>query len=199
MSRTEHGNAGLDDTGFFRGNLLKGFAQILLVIQIDGRNDGGQRGDNIGGVETAAKPGFPQNDVHLLTRKMLERHDRDHLKECRQAVGRKFFQERLQTFSQPHDFRLGHWPAIHLNAFTEAQQMRRGVQPGLQPGLPADALQHGAHRPFAVGAGHVNETQAFVRIAGVCGQLARIVEAQLGTQQAQLVQPIDGFRIRHGF
>ena len=156
----------------FAGNLLKGFAQILLVIRSMGVMT---EASGVTILVASRRPsGFPQNGN--TSSPMLERHDRDHLKECRQAVGRKFFKSACRhsvsrTFpprtlagDSPNAFRLSKCGEVYSPVFSLAS---------------SDALQHGAHRPLAVGASHVNETQAFVRIAGVCGELARIVEASL--------------------
>ena len=162
--------------------MLERVAQILLVIEVDGGDDRGERGDDVGGIKPTAQTGFPQNNVHLLPRKMLEGHHGDHFKKSRQPICGKISHERLQTFHQPYHLRLTDRLAVDLNAFAKAQEVRRGEQASLHSRLAADAFEHGAHGSFAVGAGHVSEAQALMRIAGVGGEGARIFQVQLGPQ-----------------
>ena len=77
--------------------------------------------------------------------------------------------------------------------------MRRGEQPRAAPGSAVDALQHGAGGTFAIGASHVDETQFRLRIACQCGQFERVFQTELGTEQAQSVQKLNGSVVGHRF
>jgi hypothetical protein len=53
------------------------------------------------------------------------------------------------------------------------------------------------HATFTVSAGDVDDLELLLRIARERRQLAWLVQPELGTKQAQIVQPIDGFGIGH--
>ena len=69
--------------------------------------------------------------------------------------------------------------AVHLNAFLDAGQVRRGEQAGAVAGLAQDGGQHGRGGAFALAAGDVDDPQAFVRIAQQSEQGPHPVELEI--------------------
>ena len=68
-----HPGVGLDDAGFFGGDLLDGVAEKIFVIEINLRDDGDFGSDDVGGIQAAAHAHFEDGDVHFLLREITER------------------------------------------------------------------------------------------------------------------------------
>ena len=76
----DDGNAGLDNAGFFAGDFRQGFAKPFLVVQLDVGDDGGERGDDVGGIQATAHAGFPDHEIAVLSGEVLQSHDRHDFK-----------------------------------------------------------------------------------------------------------------------
>jgi len=96
-----------------------------------------------------------------------------------------------------HHVHLGNQLPVHLDAFAERDQMRRGKQTHAQARRAVNAFQHGTGGTLAVGAGHVDEAQAFFWMARAGGEFAGGVQPQPGAKHPQPVEELDGFRVVH--
>jgi hypothetical protein len=75
----ERGDTGLEDPGFFGGDLLEGVAQELRVLELDG-GDGRDIGtDQVCGVEPSAQAHFHDGDIHRFFGEVAQRHGRQDL------------------------------------------------------------------------------------------------------------------------
>ena len=184
LSGTEYRHAGLDDAGFFSSNFRQSFAQILLVIQIHRRNHGRHRGHDIGRIQPPAQTGFEQHHIAFVPGKRFQRHDGNNFEKGRAGIGRKLTEPLLHGFHQRDHFSLGNVFAVDLDAFAEADQMRRGEEAGSVAGRAINTLQHRAHTAFAVGAGDVDDLKLFLRVVRERSQLAWIIQTELGAEQA---------------
>lgn len=54
-----------------------------------------------------------------------------------------------------------------------------------------------ARRAFAVRSGNVDEAKALLRVVGECGELKRILQADLRAEPAQAIKVLDGFGAIH--
>ena len=61
-----HRHTGFDDAGLFAGDFGQRVAEPFLVVELDIGDDARERGDDVGGIETAAKARFPNDDVAFL-------------------------------------------------------------------------------------------------------------------------------------
>ena len=52
-----------EDAAFFRGNFGDGVAEVFLVVESDVGDDAEERGDDVGGVETATEAYFEDHDL----------------------------------------------------------------------------------------------------------------------------------------
>ena len=194
---TEHRYAGLDDAGFFSSDFRECFAQVLLVIQIHPRDYGRQRSHDVGRIQSPTQTGFEQHHIAFVPGERFQCHDGDDFEKGRAGIGGNLADTLLHGFHQRDHFGLGNVFAIDLDAFAKADQMRRGEEAGSIAGCAIHALKHRAHATFTVGAGDVDDLELLLRIARERRQLAWLVQPELGTKQAQIVQPIDGFGIGH--
>ncbi len=76
--------------------------------------------------------------------------------------------------------------------------MGRGKETGLVSGLAVNALEHGADRSFAVGAGYVDDAQSILRITRLFSETAWVFKAKLGSEKAEVIKPLDGLGVGHG-
>ena len=75
--------------------------------------------------------------------------------------------------------------------------MRRGVQTHTPSRRAVNAFQHGAGRAFAVGAGHMDETEFFLGITRQPGEPARIFQAKMRPKELQALEKFNGFGVSH--
>jgi hypothetical protein len=152
------------------GNLA---ANVWTETNGDVGDHTGQRRDDVGGIQSAAQAGFPDDQVAVLPGEKFQGHHGDHFKKCRVVAGRKLPEQRLQFGHQSHHVVFRDPLPVDLNPLAKRDQMRRGEQAGAPSRRAVNALQHRAGRAFAVGAGHVNEAQPRLRIARQCSCPAR--------------------------
>ena len=197
VGRGEDRDAGFDDAGLFGGDLCPGMAEPLLVIELDIGDDAGERRDDVGGVEPATHAGFPNHQFTALFDEILERQYHDDLEKGRMPIRRKMGEPIPGAFDEADDVVPGDELSVDLDAFAEADQVRRGEQTGAQSGGAVNGLEHGAGRTFAVGAGHVDEPELAVGMAGEFGQAQGVLESQFQAEQPQAVEEFDGLGVSH--
>ena len=75
--------------------------------------------------------------------------------------------------------------------------MRLREQSRAQSGRPVNALQYGAGRTLAVGAGDVDEPEPVLRIARPRSELERVIQPELRAEKAKVVEKLDGLGVCH--
>ncbi len=146
-------HAALNDAGLFTGNFRQGFAQKLLVVDRDRRDDAQRRlCDHIGGIQTAAKSDLKQGIIGRAARHAQQRGAGGDFKigNIRAIVG-------FITFIQQScQIRLSDQCSCQPDTFVKPRQMRRCIgMHALVCGLKTCA-DHGQCAAFAVGAGNMH-------------------------------------------
>ena len=62
----DEGSVGAEDSSLFAGDFCDGVAKVVLMIERDVGDDGEDRVDDVGGVETASEAYFEDGDVEVL-------------------------------------------------------------------------------------------------------------------------------------
>lgn len=75
--------------------------------------------------------------------------------------------------------------------------MRRSIEPNPPAGVAVRCLEEGADGTLSIGAGHVNEAEAMLRMPAACGQFEGGFEAGLKAEDLKATQKADGFRVGH--
>ena len=129
--RGDHHRIRLDDPRFLEGDRGERGAQVLLVVEIDGRDADGQRTDDVGGVEAAAHAHFEYRDVDLPAPEERERQRRRRFEERRRMLETARFSQRLNRFTDACRFvREGgavDRTTVDGESFAEIDQVRRGI------------------------------------------------------------------------
>src|SRR5437667_3534292 len=74
LRRNDYGNSGLEDARLFAGDFANRMAEEILVVEVNGRDEGNGGNDDIGGVETPAQADFEDGEVDASARESLEGH-----------------------------------------------------------------------------------------------------------------------------
>ncbi len=83
LYRADDPRSPLDDSGFFSRNLLDRVPEEILVVEINRRDDGNLRLDNVRGVEPAAQADFVDGELHAMRGKRCKSHGCDAFKKRR--------------------------------------------------------------------------------------------------------------------
>jgi hypothetical protein len=94
----------------------------------------------------------------------------------------------------------------YLHALVDADQVRRGVEAGAQPGGGEDRGERGGRRAFAVGARDEDGTEVLLRIAERSHEDAHLGQLELAPRLAggrvqlgaQGLQAVDCLGVEHG-
>ena len=181
-----HGNAGLDDAGFFVRDFGDGVAKHVRVVERD-RGNGAHLGhDDIRGVEPAAQAHLEHHRRAADLRKVQQRRRRDKLERRGLLVHPLGRFAHLERHSE--QIFIGNIFAIHLNALIEAQHIRRSKQTNLVARRLQNARGERARRPLAVRACHMHDAQAILRAAQALEQLFRTMQPQANVAPRALLQ-----------
>jgi hypothetical protein len=194
--------AGLQDAGLFTGDLGERIAQNAYVIQTDvGDNSNERRGNHVGRVQPSPDPHFQRHQINVLLGEPTKRKRGFQLKFGRFAQFRVAGQSLDVRPDRGHPAReigFGDHAAVDLNALAQIKHVRRQVgsrSVSLRP-------QHGGNerggRTLAVGAGHVNAAQFFVRVAEPGEQHAQPVAPQPHPELEPPAHVGDGLLKVHG-
>ncbi len=188
--------AGLDDTGLGARDFGECVAEILGVLEADVGDHGDFWGiDHIGGVKFAAETYFENHKVAPLTVEVLHADRRNELELARMILhGLRLGAHALGDFAQSF---LRDILAAHLDALPEILDIRGREKACPIARLAQNALDHGAGRAFAVGAGHVDEAQVFLRVAEPVQKFLRARKAQAPLAPGVSVDVIDCFLRGH--
>ena len=129
----DHPRARLDDAGLFRGDFLDGMAEKIFVIEIDLRDDGDFRQQDVRGVETPAHADFAHRKFRRpRAAKYIEGHGGDALEKCRvrgqRPRGEQFLDDLVHARERGGEFGVGNFLAVQANALVDALQVRRSVE-----------------------------------------------------------------------
>ncbi len=98
------------------GDLLDGVAEVLLMVQVDVRDDGDTKIQGVGRVEPATESDFADQSVNT-GREVGERHHREHLELCRLAhLDGDRVQRWLEVLQRFDEIALADRSAIDLDA-----------------------------------------------------------------------------------
>ena len=194
LAGDDGGDAALEDAGLLAGNGGEGVAELVLVIERDGRDDAERRArDDVGGVELAAETDLQDQRVGWMLGEGQEGGSGRDLEigDVVAGVGGPGAREHVDELGLADGARLAVGTA-ELDALVEADEMRRGVDVhALARGLE-HGLEEGGRRALAVGAGDVDDgRQALLRVAELVEQPRDAAERkvdQLGMQRPQLGQ-----------
>ena len=195
-----NGHAGFDDAGFLARDERQGVAEELRVVETYVGDDAEVGRDDIGAVETATHAHLDDSHINLLSGEIVEGKPHGHLEEAELEALHIVFMELNETgylFLRYHG-------TIDADALTKIDEVRRGVEPHFVASLHEDGGQHVGHRAFAVGAGHVDGTEAALGVAevlheadgvGDVGLVGSLPDAVVHGQGVEEV--VEGFGVGH--
>ena len=194
LDRTHRGDARLEDAGLLaRDRDVRG-AEQFGVIEPD-RGDRAHRGvQHVGGIESPAQTDLDHRPVHLLAGEVIERQRGRDLEE-RGAGGVRQRLDPIQTLVQS---RLARAHAVHADALTERDEVRRRVEPGALPRGAQDALDERAHAALAVRTGHVDRGESRLGMSQAGEQRLCALESELGMTALESPQGLESALQRRG-
>ena len=105
--------------------------------------------------------------------------------------------EMPDAFRDSRQFLAGDVLAVHLYAFAEVLNIRRGIEPGTVARCPQDGIQHGAGGTFAVAAGNVDKLEMFLGTVQRVQEFHGSVEAEAGGAPGVVFNIGNGFLLGH--
>lgn len=188
-----HRHTRLDDSRFLVADLLQRRAQVLLMIHIDGGDDGDKRCDDVRRIEATAHTGFQHRDIHRPLGEREEGHDRRHLEERRLGLG----DEGLDALIQRTNLLVRDTRSVESDALMETMDVRGRVQTHLHPLFLEDGRKGCTHRSLAVRAGHVHISHAKVRISHLVEKAKGPLQAGLDPEAMHAEQALQYVFCRH--
>jgi len=185
----ENGDAGFDDPRLFPGDFPDGVAEVGLMVEGDAGDDRSERSDDVGGVEPAAHPRLPDDDVHARAGEDHRGKDGGEFKigegETAPGVGARRIGQ-LRRDRRVILFR--NREPVDPEALPDVNQVGRGVESGGEPRAAQHAFEHGAHGALAVGSGDVEEGELFLRVPDAPHQLGGGFEPRLDSEHRQRIE-----------
>ena len=133
------------------------------MVEADVGDDGKNRGDDVGAVESAAQSHFDDRVIHLLLCEIFQCHGCGEFEEG----WMKRLEEGTVLFYEVNDILLRNAFSVHSDTFSEIYQMGRSVESH----LVTLALENGSKGmgagAFAVGSGYVNGLVLLMRVTKV--------------------------------
>src|SRR5439155_1734254 len=108
--------------------------------------------DHVGGVEPSTEPDLDHRHLHAVLREGEEAHQRGQLEEGEPIVAQRPGHAPGDLREQRRGAILGDRLARHPDPLAEMEEVRRGVQPGSQPGRAEGGLGEGAGGPLSIAA-----------------------------------------------
>ena len=130
-------NVGFDDAGFFGRDLCVGVAQECGMVFGNVGDDTHHRGDDVGAVQSSAKPCLNNSNVDVLVGKMLKCHGHCQFKERRMA----FKVHGLVSLHEVDNFVVRNHLAVDANSLAKVDEVGRCVKSHTVAG----ALQYGGN------------------------------------------------------
>src|SRR5262249_10698012 len=119
--------------------------------------------DNIGGIEPPPQADLDYREIDAFAGEVQERHDSDKFKE--RQVDSAYRGSRAYLVHEGYDFGFADFRRPDPDAFGEADQMRRRVQPNSVACRGDHRVQHGRHRSLAVGTSDMHGLEFRVRVS----------------------------------
>ena len=133
------------------------------MVEADVGDDGKNRGDDVGAVESAAQSHFDDRVINLLLCEVFQCHGSGEFEEG----WMKWFEESTVLFNEINDILLRNAFAVHSDTFSEIYQMGRGVESY----LVTLALENGSKGmgagSFAVGSSNMDGLVLLMRMTKV--------------------------------
>jgi len=172
-------------------------AEINLVIEIDGGDDGERRIDYVGRVETPAEADFDHRGIDALLAKEPERHRGYCFEVRRVTIQIQLFSGMVNDLEGLAELLGRYGDTVDLDSLGGLDQVRRGEETCANASGAQTGVDHGAGGPFPVCAGDVNDSKCGLRIAERGEHFADAVESKLGGLDlvAKCVEELDGFGI----
>ena len=187
---------GTDDACFFAGDFGEGVAEMFLVIKSDGGDDGDVGGDGGGGIEAAAHAGFEDEEFAVVFGEVFEGNGEGEFEEG--GVVFPIFDQFAEGGEVADGVFFGDFSTGDADAFAEVDEVGGSEESGAAAGGAGHGVDEGADGAFAVGAGDVDDLGALRGEGEVFAkETARVVEAQLDSEELGGVEPVDGFLIGH--
>ena len=161
------GYAGFYDPGLVMGDSFDRIAAAVSVLQRHVGDHRQLRQNDVRGVEQAAEAHFHHHDLRLFPGEPQKRRCRQHFEFRRafQPVGDHRVGRRLGLFDHSGESRPGDIRPAELQPFRVVDQVRRSVHAGSNAGFVQNGGNHGRRATLAVGAGHMDRTEATFRMA----------------------------------
>src|ERR1700733_154060 len=156
--------------------------QIVFVIEIDWRDDGNLRRDDIRRIETATHADLINCEIHAARSKRKKGHRRDAFEERwmrrEPARGHERFDRGVYTAPSVREILVRNVLTIDADALVDALEVRRSIEPGSQAGHTQDRLEHRSRRAFAVCPSDVYTGHSTLRLAQMFGKDSDVLEAE---------------------
>ncbi len=142
-------------------------SQKILVVEIDSRNHGDDRRENIRGVQSPSQSHFHNRKLHPFPREGLKRQRR-HAFEIRWVRPQLTFRQQFLNHRMNPREKLGEQLIADLlagnaDALVDSFQVRRRIQPGAESRIAQDRFQKRRGRALAICPGDVHRWVRAVR------------------------------------
>ena len=191
----ERGSMPGKDGRFLPGDLVKSVAKVLRVIQADGCNDCGILRNGVCCIQSTAKTGLKDDEIHLLLCKIEQSNGKGELEEG----GWSFpcADDSFHALDEPCCIGIRNLCSLHPYALVEAHKMRRSEETGFVSRSACYGLCKGAHGTLTVRARYVNDPCAWLRYAEFRQQVCGACQPQLDAEHLRRIQPIQCFGVVH--
>lgn len=124
-------HARFKNSRFFSRDFREGVAEKILVVEIDTRDDGDDRRQDVGGIQAAAEADFEDREFHPLSGKVFESHGGDTFEISRVspqfAGSEKFLDQEVYARQGLGEGCVANLFTVNANAFVDFFKVRRGV------------------------------------------------------------------------
>ena len=176
LAGEDRGDAGFEDARFFACDGFDGVAEVNLVIEIDGRDNGERGVEHIRRVEAAAEASFNDRGLDAHFAKEPKTHGGDGFEISRMRLASDF----VNGVEGSLKLEPCHGHAVDDDALGGFYQVRRRKESGADARGAESGVDHGAGRPFPVGSRDVDEAEGILRIVECGEDGADAVEPELG-------------------
>ncbi len=166
LGQGDEGAVAAEDASLFAGNFGDAVAEVVLVVEGDVGDDGEKGVDFVCDDTATAEADFQNGDVDRLcltwsfSREVVKGEGREDLEEAWGMGKIAGFDEATGGFVhlkvESGEVFVGDLSGVDLDAFVDANQVRRGVEAGTVAGDGEDAGQSGGGGALAVGSSNQN-------------------------------------------
>lgn len=188
----------LEDAGLLGGDGSDGRTEHRHVVESDLRDDRGERGDDVGGVEASAEAGLPNDQIHPGFGEPEQGEDGGELEEGGFELRRRGLDGSAESGCQASEGFVGNGGSVDADAFVEPDEVGGGVESDASTGGAVDGVEHGADGTLAVGARDMDEMEGFVRIADQAGEATRGFQSGLEAELLEREQVGQCLGVGHG-